>query len=265
MVPKTSARVTAPRIRAMKHKGEKIVVITAYDAPSGALVDEAGVDAVLVGDSLGNVVLGLETTLPVTLEQMIHHTAATRRGVKRALLVADLPFGSYQSSVAQAVDSAIALVKAGAEAVKLEGTYTEEIEAIMKCGIPVMGHVGMTPQSIHNFGGFRVQGKGEDADAVLRAAQAVDEAGAFAIVLELIPGSLAKEITATVSCPTIGIGAGPFCDGQVQVFHDILGFSPVHLKHAKQYCAGKELFEKAVREYSGEVRSAAFPSSEHTI
>lgn len=257
-------KVTAPRIRAMKARDEKVVCLTAYDATSGAIADAAGVDVILVGDSLGNVVLGLETTLPVSLEDMVHHTSATRRGVKRALLVADMPFGSYQSSVAAAVDAAVVLVKAGAEAVKLEGAYTEQIKAIVKAGIPVMAHVGMTPQSVNNFGGFRIQGRGEDAHAVIQAAQDVDKAGAFAIVLELIPADLAKEITAMVSCPTIGIGAGVDCDGQVQVFHDILGLTDMRLKHVKIYCEGRELFEKAVALYSREVRCAVFPTPEQS-
>jgi len=265
MAEKPTLKMTAPRIRAMKEREEKIVSLTAYDVVSGAIADAAGVDVILVGDSVGNVVLGLDTTLPVTLEDMIHHTAATRRGVKRALLVTDMPFGSYQSSVSQAVDAAIALVKAGAEAVKLEGAYTEQIRAIIKAGIPVMGHVGMTPQSVNNFGGFKVQGRGPEAHAVIEAAKQLDEAGAFAIVLELIPAALAKEITHEVSCPTIGIGAGAECDGQIQVFHDILGLGDFNPKHAKVYCKGRELLLKAASDYACEVRCSAFPTEEQSV
>jgi len=265
MPEKPTLKMTAPRVRAMKERGEKIVCLTAYDVTSGAIADAAGVDIVLVGDSLGNVILGLDTTLPVTLEDMIHHTSATRRGVKRALLVSDMPFGSYQSSVEQAVEAAVALVKAGAEAVKLEGAYTDQIRAIIKAGIPVMGHVGMTPQSVNNFGGFKVQGRGSEAEAVLDAAKQVDRAGAFSMVLELIPVALAKEITATVSCPTIGIGAGIECDGQVQVFHDILGLGDFNPKHAKVYLKGREMLLKAATDFTCEVRCSAFPTDEQSV
>ena len=240
--------------------GKRVVCLTAYDVFSASVADEAGVDLILVGDSVANVMLGYDTTLPVTLEQMAHHTAAARRGVKNALLVADMPFGTYQSSVAQAVDSAVTLVKAGAEAVKLEGAYVEAIEAIIKAGIPVMGHVGMTPQSVNQFGGFKIQGKGEHGGEVLAVARAVDVAGAFSMVIELVPPELAREITCTVGCPTIGIGAGPHCDGQVQVFHDILGLGVIRPKHAKVYCEGRELFGKAIQAYSEEVRGSLFPS-----
>ncbi len=260
----TGRKLTAPKIRAMKGGTERIVSLTAYDAVSGAIADEAGVDFILVGDSVGTAMLGMVSTLNVSLEAMVHHTTATRQGVQRALLVADLPFGSYQSSVSQAVDSAVALVKAGAEAVKLEGAYTEAIEAIIKAGIPVMGHVGMTPQSVNRFGGHRVQGKGDSSQEVVETAKAVDQAGAFGIVLELIPAELAREITCTVSCPTIGIGAGVECDGQIQVFHDILGLSPVKFKHAKVYVEGADLFREAVRSYASDVRAATFPSAAHS-
>src|SRR5471030_2207426 len=187
--------ITAPYIRSMRTKGAKVVCITAYDAIFGALADAAGADIVLVGDSVGNTALGYSSTLPVSLEEMLHHTRATRQGVQRALLVADLPFGSYQTSTAQAVEASVALVKAGAQAVKLEGTYTEAIAEIIRAGIPVMGHVGMTPKSVNLYGGFRVQGKGESGHAVVNAAKQVQDAGAFSIVLELIPSKLAEEIT----------------------------------------------------------------------
>lgn len=257
-------KVTAPKVRAAKGK-EMIVCLTAYDVFSASLCEESGVDVVLVGDSLGNVVLGYDTTLPVTLEAMVHHTTAARRGVERALLVADLPFGSYQSSVAQAVDSSVALMKAGAEAVKLEGAYADECAAIVRAGIPVMAHVGMTPQSYHRFGGFKVQGKGDAADQVLDSAIQMQEAGAFSIVLELVPAELSMRITEKLEIPTIGIGAGPHCDGQIQVFHDVLGLSGIRLKHAKMYVSGREVLGAGVKEYADEVRVRAFPKPEHSF
>lgn len=260
-MPADSSKVTAPIIQSMKG-ARRIVSLTAYDVATASIADEAGVDIILVGDSAGNVIHGYDSTLPVTLQDMVGHTAAARRGCSRALLVADMPFGSYQSSVAQAVGSAVRLVKAGAEAVKLEGLYVEEIRAIVKAGIPVMGHIGMTPQSVNRFGGFRMQGKGSEGADVLEAARAVAEAGAFSMVIELIPHALAREITCSVPCPTIGIGAGPHCDGQVQVFHDLLGLSTVRLKHVKVYCEGRQLFEDAIRAYASEVRANEFPLSE---
>jgi 3-methyl-2-oxobutanoate hydroxymethyltransferase len=259
-----SDKVTAPAIRAMKGGGQKVVCVTAYDAPFGAMADEAGVDLVLVGDSVGNVVLGYDSTLPVTLEEMVHHTKAVRRGVKRALLVSDLPFGSYGGSIEQTFNSSVALMKAGAEAVKLEGT-SEAIPNLVDAGIPVMGHVGMTPQSVHKFGGFRVQGRGGSAEAVLKAAKSVEEAGAFAIVLELIPADLAARITQELTIPTIGIGAGEACDGQVQVLYDMLGFSEHVFKHAKDYMQGRKQAVEGLRKYVCEVRNGAFPTSENSF
>jgi 3-methyl-2-oxobutanoate hydroxymethyltransferase len=258
-------KVTAPKIRAMKKRGERIVSVTAYDATFGAMADEAGVDLILVGDSVGNVMLGYDTTVPVTLDQIVHHTKATRAGVSRALLVADLPFGSYQVSTAQAMESAICLMKAGADAVKLEGNYSEAIKAMVRAGIPVMGHVGMTPQSVNKFGGFRVQGRGEAADQVVDDAKAIDDAGVFSMVLELVPAELAKVISAEVGAPTIGIGAGPECDGQIQVLHDVLGLSPKVHKHAKRYVSGHECLVDGLRQYSEEVRSSAFPEEKHSF
>lgn len=238
--------------------------LTAYDAVTGALADATEVDLILVGDSVANVVLGHETTVPVTLDEMAHHVRAVRRSVQRALLVADMPLGSYGSSVAQAVDSAVALAKAGAEAVKLEGAFTEEIEAIQRIGIPVMGHVGMTPQSVHRFGGFKVQGR-DDAHAVMAAASAISDAGAFAVVLELIPAALADEITRALPIPTIGIGAGASCDGQVQVFHDLVGLTTHRFKHAKRYVEAWDLLGDALGRYVSDVRAGAFPSDEHAV
>ncbi|MFZ4506965.1 MAG: 3-methyl-2-oxobutanoate hydroxymethyltransferase [Fimbriimonas sp.] len=258
-------KLTAPRIRAMRTQGKPIVCVTAYDATFGAIADESGADLILVGDSLGNVLYGYDSTISVSLEQMIWHTRATRAGVKRALLVADLPFGSYQSSTAQAVESSVALMKAGAEAVKLEGVYTEAIEAILRAGIPVMGHVGMTPQSVHRFGGFRVQGKGDHGADILKDAQDVDQAGVFATVLELIPAALAATITAEVSNPTIGIGAGEGCNGQIQVLHDVLGLGTATMRHAKAFVGGRTLMVDALKAYGEGVRAHQFPTPEQSF
>ncbi len=256
-------KISAPKVRSMK--GKRVVCITAYDTPFANLADEAGVDLILVGDSLGNVVLGYENTIPVTLEEMIHHTRAVRRGVRRALLVADLPFGTYQASVSQAVESSVALVKAGAEAIKLEGVYLEAIEAIIKAGIPVMGHLGFTPQSLNAFGGFRVQGKGDSGEIVLQDAKELDRVGVFSTVLELIPAKLAESITAQVSYPTIGIGAGAGCDGEIQVMHDVLGITGEPLKHAKAFTPGRQLLLKAMQEFAEEVRAGTFPGPENAF
>jgi 3-methyl-2-oxobutanoate hydroxymethyltransferase len=257
-------RKTAPDILTMKLGGERIACITAYDYTSALIADSASPDVILVGDSVGNVCLGYPTTVAVTLDDMIHHTRAAARGVSRSLLIADLPFGSYQSSVAQAVDSATALMRAGAEAVKLEGPYFEEITAIRKSGIPVMGHVGFTPQSVHAFGGFKVQGR-EDGDAVFEMAERVAEAGAFAIVLELIPEGLAQRITTNVTIATIGIGAGIHCDGEIQVFHDVLGLGTHLFKHTKRYANGYETFVEALTRYVAEVKSREFPTKDQSF
>ena len=207
--------------------------------------------------------MGQPNMLNVSLEAIAHHTSAVARGVHRALLVADLPFGTYQESPAQAVRSAVTLVRAGAQAVKLEGDYVEAIEAIRKAGIPVMGHVGMTPQSVHTYGGFKVQGKGAAAEAVLEAAKAVDTAGAFSMVLELIPAALSRRITSEVGCPTIGIGAGIECDGEVQVLYDILGFSAKKFRHTKLFMDGKSAILNALKDYTSQVRSGEFPASDN--
>lgn len=249
----------------MKGKRERIVCLTAYDFPSASIADSAGVDLVLVGDSLGNSVLGYKDTLPVSLEDMEHHTRAARRGVADALFVADLPFGSYQSSAALAVDSAVRLVKAGAEAVKLEGAYTDAIKAICKAGIPVMGHVGMTPQSVNAFGGFKVQGRGDDASLVREAACCVQESGAFAIVLELLPSSLARQITADLEIPTIGIGAGVDCDGEIQVFNDVTGLSSEVYRHSRDYVGARSSMTDGLRRYADDVRQRVFPGEENSF
>lgn len=253
-------RVTAPSLRAMRAAGERIVCVTAYDATFGALADEAGVDVVLVGDSVGNTLLGMKDTVGVGLAEMAHHVRATRAGVEGALLVADLPFGSYGASVAQAVESAALLMKAGAEAVKLEGDHPEAIAACVRVGIPVMGHLGYTPQSVNVFGGHKVQGRGNAGEAVLCSARRLNEAGAFGVVLELVPSDLAARITREVDLPTIGIGAGVGCDGQVQVLHDVLGLSERVYRHAKPYLDGRKLIADALRGYADEVRGVSFPT-----
>lgn len=258
-----SDKVTAPRIRAMKGR-ERIVSITAYDAPMAKLADESGVDFILVGDSVGDVILGYSTTLPVTLEEMLHHVRAVRRGVSRALLVADLPFGTYQPSVEIAMESAVAMMKAGAEAVKVEGA-SDCIGPMVRAGIPVMAHVGLTPQSVFAFGGHKVQGKGEDADAVLAAAQNVQEQGAFAVVLELVPAALAARITKCLDIPTIGIGAGIQCDGQIQVMNDVLGLSEKTFKHAKAFVDSRGLAKKGLADYVAEVRAGSFPEERNSF
>lgn len=253
-------RVTAPRLRAMRAAGERIVCVTAYDATFGALADEAGVDVILVGDSVANVLLGMSETTGVDLDAMVHHVRATRAGVSKALLVADLPFGSYGASVAQAVESAAALIRAGAEAVKLEGDHPEAVAACVRAGIPVMGHLGFTPQSVNLFGGHRVQGRGEAGDAIVAAAERLAAAGACAVVLELVPATLAERLTREVDLPTIGIGAGVGCDGQIQVLHDVLGLSERVFKHAKPYLDGRALVAGALKAYADEVRAGTFPT-----
>ncbi|MGB9619451.1 MAG: 3-methyl-2-oxobutanoate hydroxymethyltransferase [Armatimonadota bacterium] len=260
-----SKPITAPGLMEMKSRGEKISVLTAYDYAWGRLIDEAGIDVALVGDSLGMVVLGYENTLQVTMEDMIRHTAAVARGAKRAMVVADMPFLSYQVDDDDAVMNAGRLVaQAGAKAVKLEGgaEVAEIVEKIVKIGIPVWGHVGMTPQSVHQLGGYRMQGKdAQNAERIKREARELQEAGACAVVLELIPAELAKEITESLEIPTIGIGAGPHCDGQVLVTHDILGlydrFVP---SFVKQYANLWKITLNAFRAYNRDVKSGKFPA-----
>lgn len=259
-----------PDIRRMKEKGEKIAVLTCYDYPTARILDGAGVDMLLVGDSAGVVVAGHDTTLPVTLEEMVYHTRAVARARPRALLVADMPFLSYQIDIPSARLAAGRLVKeGGAEAVKVEGgvNVAETIRAIVAMDVPVVGHVGLTPQSVHRMGGYRVQGKGEEqAERILADARAVEEAGAFAVVLEGIPMGLAERITRELSIPTIGIGAGPACDGQVLVIHDILGlcekYSP---KFVKRYADLAPVIGRAAADYVADVKSGAFPTKEHAF
>jgi 3-methyl-2-oxobutanoate hydroxymethyltransferase len=256
--------ITAPMLTEMKSRGEKISVLTAYDYAWGRLIDEAGIDVALVGDSLGMVVLGYENTLQVTMEDMLRHTAAVARGATRALVVADMPFLSYQVDDDDAIMNAGRLVaEAGAKAVKLEGggEVAEIVARIVDVGIPVWGHVGMTPQSVHLLGGYRMQGKdSENAERIKREALELQEAGACAIVLELIPAALAKEITASLVIPTIGIGAGPDCDGQVLVTHDMLGLYDKFVpSFAKQYANLWQTTLKAFKAYNQDVESGSFP------
>jgi 3-methyl-2-oxobutanoate hydroxymethyltransferase len=263
-------RVSIHDLKGMKKRGEKIAMLTAYDYPTARILDEAGVPIILVGDSLGMVVLGYDSTLPVTMADMIHHVKAVVRGSQRAHVVADMPFMSYQAGPEDALRNAGRLMQeAGAQSVKLEGgkTVAETVRRLVEAGIPVMGHIGLTPQSLHQFGGYKVQGKTPAAAIkLLNDAQALDEAGAYAIVLETIPAALAKLISERVSVPTIGIGAGPDCDGQVQVLHDMLGLYPDFVpKHAKQYAQLGEDVGRAVREYMAEVAEGRFPTDKESF
>ncbi len=250
-----------------KAEGKKITMLTAYDYPFARIVDEAGIDAILVGDSLGMVVQGLENTLPVSMDEMIYHTKLVTRAVKNAMVVGDMPFMSYQAGVTDAVRNAGRFLKeAGAAAIKLEGgaEVAEQIRAMTRSDIPVMAHIGLTPQSIHRMGGYKVQGKTEEAaDRLIEEARIVEDAGAFSLLLEAIPMGLAKRITAELSIPTIGIGAGPHCDGQVLVLHDVIGmFERFVPKFVKRYANLKESALNAVREYRDEVEKGIFPSEE---
>lgn len=259
---------TVTSFQKAKETGEKITMLTAYDYTTAKWMNKGGVHGILVGDSLGNVILGYEDTLSVTMEDMIHHSKAVARGCDSALLVTDLPFMSYQVSVEKAVENAGRLMKEGrANAVKLEGgvEVCPQIEAIVKAGIPVMAHLGLTPQSVNAFGGFKVQGKTtEAAQKMIDDAKAVEKAGAFALVLECIPTELAKLITKAVTIPTIGIGASAHCDGQILVYQDMLGLSMDFCpKFVKQYANLGEMIEKALKDYNKEVQDGSFPSQEH--
>ncbi|TDJ20502.1 MAG: 3-methyl-2-oxobutanoate hydroxymethyltransferase [Deltaproteobacteria bacterium] len=261
-------RVTIPLLRRAKRRGEKITMLTAYDFTFAQIFDAAGIDILLIGDSLGNVVQGQSTTLPVTLEESIYHTRLVARGTRRALVVGDMPFGSYQVSPEEAVRNAIRFVKeGGAQAVKLEGgsAVFDTIARIVAAEIPVMGHVGLTPQAIHRMGGHRVQGRTEASrQRVIDDAQAVEDAGAFAVVLEGMPVELAQQVTATVSIPTIGIGAGVHCDGQVLVMHDLLGLSDWTPSFVKQYANLGALASQAARSFAEDVTNAKFPDEGHS-
>src|ERR1700732_4398836 len=267
-----NGKITVPELLQRKasaaaspSNSKKIVCLTAYDYPTARLLDEAGVDVILVGDSLAMVVLGYDSTLPVTLEEMLHHARAVRRGTKHALVVVDMPFGSYHADTAESLRNAVRFVKeAGVEAVKVEGgeRRLELIARLTEAEIPVMGHVGLTPQSVNALGGYRVQGKTLDsAEQLLRDARAVDAAGAFAVVLEAVPRELAAQITRELRIPTIGIGAGPDCDGQILVIHDLLGLTFGQTpKFARKYANVGEIISKAAREYCEDVRGGTFPS-----
>jgi len=260
-------RVTVRDIAAAKARGEKWPMLTTYDALTAGIFDEAGIPVLLVGDSAAMVVYGYDTTIPVTVDDLIPLTAAVVRGTKRAMVVADLPFGSYQASPAAALAAATRFMKeAGAHAVKLEGglRVARHVEELAAAGVPVMGHLGLTPQSVHAFGGFRVQGRGEDGERLLHDAKALQAAGAFAIVLEGIPAVLGERITESLHIPTIGIGAGPDCDAQVLVWQDMAGLSPRTPKFAKRYADVAATLRTAAAEFAAEVASGAFPSEEYS-
>ena len=263
-------KVTINTLRKMKQAGERITMLTAYDASFARLLDRAGTDVLLVGDSLGMVVQGHDTTLPVTMDQMVYHSAAVKRGVQRAHLVVDMPFGSYQGTVDEAVKNAIRLVaEGGAESVKLEGgaEYSEVVQRIARAGVPVMGHIGLTPQSVHKLGGYVVQGRTEEkAQKLFADAQALEEAGCYALILEMMPSELSADISRAVGIPVIGIGAGAGCDGQVLVIYDLLGMNPdFSPKFVKKYLDLGVLIRDAVARYNDEVKHGTFPGSEHSF
>ena len=263
-------RVSITRLKAMKKRGERFAMLTAYDYPSARLVEEAGVPIILVGDTLGMVVLGYDTTIPVTMDEMLHHVKAVVRGTRKAHVVADMPFMSYQAGPQDALRNAGRMLKeGGAQSVKLEGgpRVADTISLLVSSGIPVMGHIGLTPQSVNQIGGYKVQGKTPAAAVkLINDAVALEQAGAYAIVLETIPAQLGEVITEKVSIPTIGIGAGPHCDGQVQVFHDLLGlFEEFVPKHAKRYAQLGEVIKVAVGRYVAEVKEGAFPTERESF
>ena len=263
-------RVTINQIKEMKDKGEKIAMLTAYDYTSARIIDQAGIPLIMVGDSLGMVVLGYESTIPVTMNEMLHHIRAVTRGTRQALVIGDMPFMSYHISTEDALRNAARFIQEGsAQAVKLEGgqAVADRIKSIVACGIPVMGHIGLTPQSRHQLGGFKAQGKTlEAARKLLADARAVEDAGAFAIVLETIPAPLASIISQRISIPTIGIGAGIGCDGQVQVISDILGlFTDFVPKHTKKYASIADIMSSAIAEYHKEVKAGEFPAAAQSI
>jgi 3-methyl-2-oxobutanoate hydroxymethyltransferase len=265
----TAGKLPLPELREMKRRGEKIVMVTAYDAPSGRLADAAGVDLILVGDSSGMVVHGRESTVAVSLDEIVFMTQWVTRGAKRPLVIADMPFGSYEVSDEQAVTNAVRLVKeGGADAVKLErgGTSSSRAKAIASAGVPVMGHVGLTPQTATVLGGFKAQGRtAERARQLVDEALALEAAGCFSVVIEAVPAPVAKAVTEALSVPTIGIGAGPDCDGQVLVWHDMLGYYEGHApRFVKRYADLGDVIVEALGRYAEEVRSGAFPEEQHT-
>lgn len=262
-------RTTIIQIKEMKQKGKRFPMLTAYDYATAKLIDQVGIPLILVGDTLGMVVLGYESTIPVTMDEMIHHTKAVVRGTEQALVIGDMPFMTYQAGVSEALHNAARFIQeGGAQAVKLEGgeVMAETVRRIVECGIPVMGHIGLTPQSMHQLGGFKVQGKTQEAAIrLVKDACALEEAGAFAIVLELLPAPLSKIITKKSGIPTIGIGAGPHCDGQVQVVSDILGlYTDFVPRHAKQYARLSDIIKQAVSDYMNEVQEGAFPTEKQS-
>ncbi len=261
--------VRITRLQEMKAAGERIACVTAYDFPSARLVQQAGFEVVLVGDSLGNVVLGYDTTIPVTMDDMLHHTRAVVRGAPDLLVVADMPFMTFNVSADDALRNAGRLLQeGGAHAVKLEGgvPVADTVRRLTEAGIPVMGHLGLTPQSVNQLGGYRVQGRTlPQAQRLLDDADALEAAGAFSIVLETVPAELARIVTGRLRVPTIGIGAGPDCDGQIQVLHDILGFGVHRPKHAKRYADLNETIGTALAAYAREVREGRFPAAEHAV
>jgi len=261
-------RVSISKFAEMKQRGEKITMLTAYDYTTAKLIDEAGLPLILVGDSLGMVLLGYDSTIPVTIEEMLHHTKAVTRGTQQALVVGDMPFMTYYSKKTAMLNAARFIQEGGAQAVKLEGgvAMAKKVSAIVECGIPVMGHIGLTPQAVNQLGGYKVQGKTIEAARVLVAdALALQQAGAFAVVLEMVPAGLAAQITRRLEIPTIGIGAGADCDGQVQVVNDILGsFTDFVPKHAKQYANLAAATREAVSAYHDEVSRGVFPTADHS-
>nr|CRH07683.1 3-methyl-2-oxobutanoate hydroxymethyltransferase [Candidatus Magnetococcus massalia] len=264
------SRIRVPDLLRMKQQGQKITVLTAYDYTFARLVDEAGVDMVLVGDSLGMVVQGHETTLPVTLDEMIYHTRAVVRGTQRALVVMDMPFGSTQNGPERTYEQAARVMKeSGASAIKLEGgaIMAETVAYLTARAIPVVGHLGLTPQSVHQFGGFKIQGREDDAlERMLADARALEQAGACCMILEGIPAPLAAQVSSRITTPTIGIGAGPGCDGQVLVVYDMLGlYGDIAPKFVKQYLDGKRVLGEALSHYVEEVREGHFPTSAHSF
>ncbi len=257
-------KVSVPDVLDAPRRGERLVMVTAYDYPQARAADAAEVDLVLVGDSLAMVVLGHADTLSVTVDEMLHHVKAVRRGLARALLVADMPYGSFHLAPAQAVENALRFVKeGGAAAVKIEGARIDVIAALVAAEVPVMAHLGLTPQSIHKFGGFKVQGRGLEArEALLEAAEAVEAAGAFALVLECIPTALAREVTERLSIPTIGIGAGPHCDGQVLVYHDLLGIEErIAPRFVRRYAELGRAAREGIAAFAADVRAGRFPKA----
>ncbi|MCX7831719.1 MAG: 3-methyl-2-oxobutanoate hydroxymethyltransferase [Actinobacteria bacterium] len=262
-------KVTVRELIKMKQEGRKIAMLTAYDYATAKILDEAGIDIVLVGDSLSNVFQGNETTLPVTVDEMLYHTKVVAKAVNRAMVVADMPFLSYQVSKKDAVYNAGRFLKeAGAQAVKIEGgrKIAHLVERLVSCGIPVMGHIGLTPQSVHALGGYRLVGREEEEQkTLLEDAKALEKAGCFLIVLEMVPAQLAKRITESVNIPTVGIGAGPHCDGQVLVVNDMLGLTDTNYRFVKRYANLKEEIKNAVLSYIDEVRNGEFPDASHSF